>query len=335
MEITMLSPDALKRYEGNAKKHTERQIKVLVKSITDYGFRQPILIDKDNIVIAGHGRLEAAKKLKMLQVPCLYVDDLTPEQIREYRLIDNKAAELSTWDFDLLKAEMPKIGIEMQDFGFDINKIFKEKPDDFKQSKNLDNLFKANMPIVNEWGIPETRPFTENLDGIQWIPYDIINKYKGMDNIGVHFYIDDYKFNGVWTNPDKWLEVLRQFKAVITPDFSVYTDMPRAQQLWNHYRRQWLGKYWQDNGINIVSDVCWHIGNLQDWHILGIPKGTTIARSWSSNQMKQERLDDFVEIIKQLEPHKVYIKCSKKDEKMLKLYFDFDTIDIAAKYFKG
>jgi len=338
MEIAMLSLSEIKPYDRNAKKHNKKQVDVLMKSIVDYGFRQPILIDRDNIIIAGHGRFEAAKQLEMTEVPCLYVGDLTDEQIQQYRLVDNKASELSTWDYDMLKIEMPKIDIEMSDFGFNVKKIFKEKDnnsDDFKQTKGLDNLFKAKMPIVNEWGIPETKPFAESLEGIEWIPYDIINKYKNAENIGVHFYIDDYKFNGVWTNPDKWLEVLKRFKAVITPDFSVYTDMPRAQQLWNHYRRQWLGKYWQDNGVNIVSDVCWHIGDLQDWHIAGIPKGTTIARSWSSSQMKQERLEDFIEIIKSLEPHKIYIKCSKKDEKRLRSFFDFETIDTVSKFYKG
>ena len=99
MKIENIPIDKIHPYEHNARTHPQDQIDRIAESITAYGFRTPILIDAQNVLIAGHGRLLAAQKLGMKKVPALRADDLTPEQIKTYRLADNKLAELSTWDF--------------------------------------------------------------------------------------------------------------------------------------------------------------------------------------------------------------------------------------------
>ena len=107
-QIVYKGLNEIKPYEKNAKKHSKEQIKRIEKSIKELGFRGAILIDKDNVVIAGHGRCLAAKKLGMKEVPCIYVDDLSEEQIKALSLIDNKVSE-SEWDEELLGKELEGI----------------------------------------------------------------------------------------------------------------------------------------------------------------------------------------------------------------------------------
>ena len=105
-------------YDKNAKKHDKTQIANVAESIKQYGFVQPIVIDRDGVIVIGHCRALAAKKLGMKEVPCVCVDDLTPEQVNALRLVDNKSNE-SEWDFDLLKDELPELDLSDFDFDFD------------------------------------------------------------------------------------------------------------------------------------------------------------------------------------------------------------------------
>lgn len=102
-------------YAANAKKHDKRQINNVAESIKQYGFVQPIVIDRDGVIVIGHCRALAAKKLGMEEVPCVCVDDLTPEQVNALRLVDNKSNE-SDWDFDLLADELPGLNLSAFDF---------------------------------------------------------------------------------------------------------------------------------------------------------------------------------------------------------------------------
>lgn len=105
-------------YDKNAKKHDKTQIANVAESIKQYGFVQPIVIDRDGVIVIGHCRALAAKKLGMKEVPCVCVDDLTPEQVNALRLVDNKSNE-SDCDFDLLKDELPELDLSDFDFDFD------------------------------------------------------------------------------------------------------------------------------------------------------------------------------------------------------------------------
>ena len=110
----------IKPYKKNAKKHSKKQINQIAESIKAFGFKNPVLIDKDNVVIAGHGRCLAARYLKLKEIPCIYVDDLSEEQIKAFRLADNKVNE-SEWDLELLSEELDDIlGMNMETFGFNI-----------------------------------------------------------------------------------------------------------------------------------------------------------------------------------------------------------------------
>ena len=105
-------------YAKNAKKHDNRQINNVAESIKQYGFVQPIVIDRDGVIVIGHCRALAAKKLGMKEVPCICVDDLTQEQVNALRLVDNKSNE-SDWDYDLLADEIPGLDLSAFDFDWD------------------------------------------------------------------------------------------------------------------------------------------------------------------------------------------------------------------------
>lgn len=105
-------------YEKNPRRNDEA-VPYVINSIKEFGFKVPIIIDKENIVICGHTRLKAAIQLNMEEIPCIVADDLTDEQVKAFRLADNKVGEISEWDFNLLSEELEKIlDIDMSNFDF-------------------------------------------------------------------------------------------------------------------------------------------------------------------------------------------------------------------------
>lgn len=121
MEIIEKKIENITPYEKNPRRN-DKAVDAVANSIREFGFKVPIVIDKDGIIVAGHTRYKAAKKLRMKSVPCIVASDLTDEQIKAFRLADNKVSELSDWDIDLLNAELDDIvDFEMGDFGFDLN----------------------------------------------------------------------------------------------------------------------------------------------------------------------------------------------------------------------
>lgn len=111
----------LKPYKKNAKKHSKEQVEQIANSIKEFGFTQPVIIDKHNSVVAGHGRILGAKKAGLKQVPTVCLEELTEEQIKAYRLVDNKLNE-SEWDYSLLDEELENLteDIDMDLFGFEL-----------------------------------------------------------------------------------------------------------------------------------------------------------------------------------------------------------------------
>lgn len=119
MQIVEKELKELKPYEKNPRNNDEA-VKYVAESIKQFGFKVPIVIDKENVIVAGHTRYKAAKELKIKTVPCIIADDLTPEQIKAFRLVDNKVAEKATWNFDLLNLEMGEIlNIDLEALGFE------------------------------------------------------------------------------------------------------------------------------------------------------------------------------------------------------------------------
>jgi DNA modification methylase len=118
MNIVMKKTSELIEYENNPR-NNEAAIDAVAKSISEFGFKVPIVITKENVIIAGHTRLKASLKLGLATVPCIVADDLTEGQIKAFRLADNKTAELASWDFTKLESELESIEMDMSVFGFE------------------------------------------------------------------------------------------------------------------------------------------------------------------------------------------------------------------------
>lgn len=114
---TEMPVDSLVPYENNARTHSDEQVDKIIRSIKEFGFINPVLVNKENVIIAGHGRVMAAKKMGMSKVPCLYVEHLTDEQMRAYVIADNKLAEEAGWDMEILQNELEAL----QALDFDIS----------------------------------------------------------------------------------------------------------------------------------------------------------------------------------------------------------------------
>ena len=119
MKIVMMPPEELIPYERNPRRN-EKAVAAVMQSIREFGFRVPIIVDANNVIVCGHTRRIAALRLKLPEVPVCVAADLTPEQTRAYRLADNRVAELSGWDEKLLREEIRRIqGIDLEGLGFD------------------------------------------------------------------------------------------------------------------------------------------------------------------------------------------------------------------------
>lgn len=147
LTIVYKALDELKPYENNPRNNKDA-VKYVKNSIKKFGFKVPIVIDKDNVIVAGHTRYLASKELKLETVPCIIADDLTEKQIKAYRLADNKTAEKSEWDFLKLDLELDdlKLDFDMSDFGFDFP-LDEEKDerkniedDDFDTDKEVEKI---------------------------------------------------------------------------------------------------------------------------------------------------------------------------------------------------
>ena len=129
MELIEKKISELKEYENNPRKN-DKAVGYLKNSIKDFGFKVPIVIDSNNVIVCGHTRLKAAKVLKMKTVPCIIADDLTDEQIRAFRLADNQVTGLSTWDNEMLDAELEALGIDMSSYGFNLGKVLENSSEE-------------------------------------------------------------------------------------------------------------------------------------------------------------------------------------------------------------
>lgn len=120
MEVKNVPINLVKPYKDNPRKIDEDAIEKVANSIKEFGFEQPIVVDKENTIIVGHTRLLAAKKLKLKQIPIVVADQLSPEQVKAYRLADNKTGELTDWDYSTLEKELDSVTeLDMQAFGFE------------------------------------------------------------------------------------------------------------------------------------------------------------------------------------------------------------------------
>lgn len=286
LEIEHLPISDLREYEGNAKIHTEEQVRKIADSITKFGMNQPIAVDENNVIIAGHGRFLACKSLGMTEVPCIRLAHMNEQQKKAYILADNKLNMETGFDMDALEEELQSIvDFDMGDFGFDLDFDFdvpEADTDSTRDDERLRTDRSYNLDIVNiddcegRWELPvlgREDAIPDDLIGFNYVMNSDVSGY------GVHFYVDDYQFERVWNDPDKYIPYLERAQCVLMPDFSLYMDMPLPMKLWNVYRSRVMAHYWQRHGLKVVPSLTWADEKSYDYCFEGIPKGSVVAVS--------------------------------------------------------
>lgn len=137
----------IREYENNPRFNDEAVDKV-INSIKEFGFKVPIIVDKSNVIVCGHTRYKAALQLRLEKVPVIIADDLTEEQVKAFRLADNKVAEFSEWDDGLLKLELVDIGLDMNAFGFNLDLNFDDIPDSLEIERIEDDGEKETLDYL-------------------------------------------------------------------------------------------------------------------------------------------------------------------------------------------
>lgn len=326
IQVEYIDTNKLVPYQRNPRDN-DAAVQDVANSIREFGFKDPIIIDANNTIVCGHTRLKAAKKLRIKQVPCIRATDLSDEQIRAFRLADNKVAEKSTWDWNLLGMELADIeDIDMEEFGFDLDDIYDQfedigdqggySGDERERTYNAYNLREFDRSrAAGFYEMPTLEPCDVIPDDLIGFNYVLSN--SGNTDTGVHFYVDDYQFERLWNQPGLYLDKLRQYQCVLTPDFSLYMDMPMAMKIWNVYRSKLIGQIMQDNGINVIPTLTWAEPETFEFAFDGIPKHSTVSVSTVGVKNSEEAMkvwkSGMDEAIKKLHPKTILVYGGKLD----------------------
>jgi hypothetical protein len=240
MDIKMVKIDDIVPYGNNAKKHPDDQVEHIANSIKEFGFRQPLVIDENNVVVIGHGRLLAAKRLGMEEVPVLYADGLTDAQVNALRIVDNKTNE-SDWDEDALadEFELLKNDFDLSEFGFDIE-LEKEDIDEnpYTEETKIPQYEPSDesVEIKNLYDISKTEELITEIEAAD-IPQDI----KDFLKLGTyrHIVFNYGKIADFYAKSDKSVQELMEHSALVIIDYdnaiaNGYTTLKNEMgDMWN------------------------------------------------------------------------------------------------------
>ena len=306
VEIEYIAINDVMPYKNNPR-NNKKAVAGVAESIQKFGFKVPVVVDANNVIVCGHTRYLASKKLGLEKIPCIRANDLTEEEIKAFRLADNKESEAAEWDLGKLAEELEEITIDMTSFGFEFD-TFREL--DFDEDTDIDedvedegyygderertnkaynlNLVDYSNSTNDFWQMPI-------IANDNFVPDDLIgfNYAKSSDNkaVGIHFFLDDYQFERIWNNPEKYVDVLKKYDCILSPDFSLYMDMPMPMKIWNIYRSRQIGAYFQSQGIKVIPTISWSEDDTFAFCFLGIPEGSVVAISTIGVKEAEEALD--------------------------------------------
>lgn len=303
---------------GRNARNNDKAVPAVAESIKEFGLKGAIVLNRTTeggtpehpIIVNGHTRVKAMKYLGWDEVPddCIkYVDDLSEEEVKALRLADNRTAEIATWNKALLQSEVKKIGqVDMSKFNFDFkSKNLPRGAERLRTDRyyNLDIVY--NEDCAGFYDMP-------TIEAVDFVPTQLLGFSYAMQqttfDFGIHFFIDDYKFERIWNEPDKYIPLLRKFECVIMPDFSMYLDMPLPMMQWNKYRGFAMAHYWQQQGLTVIPQLGWADERSYGFAFENIPRNSTVAVS--SVGCKQEGSIEYFKAgfevaIKRTEPSRI------------------------------
>lgn len=304
----------IKPYEWNAKKHPQYQINEIAESIKQLGMNDPIGI-RGNTIVEGHGRYVACKQLGYQEIPVIRLDHMNEEQMRAYILIHNKLTMNTGFNMDKVNKELKQIfTIDMSAFEFEMPGLEEEDDEGYFGDAREMTYDKYNL---HEYDAEEVEGFYQMpiIKPCDYVPDDLIGfNYVLTTNrrdAGIHFYIDDYQFERIWQRPTYYIEKLGKFQCVLTPDFSLYMDMPMAMKIWNIYRSRLIGQLCQKAGMNVIPTVSWAERDTFSFCYDGLPKESTVSVSTVGVKQSTDGMRAWKagmdEMIRRLNPKRILV----------------------------
>lgn len=334
MELTKKKIKDLKKAKYNPRKNLtpkDKEYQNIKRSIEEFGYVEPIITNKDNTIIGGHQRYTVLKDLGYEEVDVIELDvDKNKEKALNVAL--NKIT--GEWDEEklndlLIELNNENFDLSITGFDIDLNLDFnisnsnKETAEnvEFKENERIRTINTYNLSLFDYslcskgfWEIPIIK--NDN-----YIPKDLIGfnyaKTSDKKNAGIHFYLDDYQFERVWNNPEEYIDILKEYECILSPDFSLYMDMPMPMKIWNIYRSRLIGQFYQKQGIKVIPTISWAEKETFEFCFDGIPKGSVVSISTIGVKKNKEALKIWKqgvdELIKRIKPSTILIYGGKLD----------------------
>ncbi|MBQ3585758.1 MAG: DUF4417 domain-containing protein [Synergistaceae bacterium] len=261
----------------------------LKRSLEEFGYVEPIIWNaQTGHVVGGHQRLKVLNELGETEIDCVVVD-IPEAQEKALNIALNKIS--NGWDDEKLSAlleDLQNEDIDLTLTGFDlgeIDKLLKDNNEDDGGYFGDERERTYDFYRLYEYDESRTAGYYQfpTLKACHYVPEDLIGfnyvkSWKGsQEGLGVHFYLDDYQFERIWTNPFENIERLRDFSCVLTPGFSIYRDMPMAMKIWNMYRMRLIGQMMQDAGLQVIPTLGWVEKETHKFCFDGIEPGGVYA----------------------------------------------------------
>lgn len=312
----------------NYRKHSKRNLDMIDRSFAENGAGRSILLDNTGESIAGSGTLRTALKRGVpireihtdgTELIAVIRDDIGPDDPRRRRLAlaDNATTDASDWDFDAMQDD-GWTADDLSEWGVEVPEEF-DKKTEAPGDDDDDNGYCGDRRerTFNKYRLHEFDPFRcsgfyqiPSLEPETFVPERLIdfNAAKSTKDFdyGVHFFIDDYRFECFWNSPDQYVDKMRLYECAFTPDFSLYMDMPMAMKIWNVYRSRLIGQIMQNAGIRVIPTVSWAEPETYAFCFDGIPEGGNVAVStvgvMRDKEAKKIFMDGMSAMIEKVKP---------------------------------
>jgi hypothetical protein len=187
----------------------------------------------------------------------------------------------------------------------------------YRELRNYHNLQRRMFEGVGEYDIPMIQKQDIDIEGCTWVSFNSAPTWQIPGNAVCHFFLDDYQFERLWANPDEYVALLSRFRAITSPDFSLYADFPKSVQIFNHFRKHWLAAYYQEHGIKVIPTACWYDEMSYDWCFDGDPKDAVVAISDIGTMVTAKNRERFYigydTMMNRLSPQRVFLYTSNLD----------------------
>lgn len=311
----------------NYRKHSKRNLDMIERSFAENGAGRSILLDNTGESIAGSGTLRTALKRGVpireihtdgSELIAVIRDDIGPDDPRRRRLAlaDNATTDASDWDFDAIDGD-GWTADELSDWGIEVPEEFDKKTEEKEDDDDYGYYGDRRERTFNKYLLHEFDPFQcagfyqiPTLEPETFVPERLIDfnaaKSSKEFDCGVHFFIDDYRFECFWNSPSQYVDKMRLYECAFTPDFSLYMDMPMAMKIWNVYRSRLIGQIMQNAGIRVIPTVSWAEPETYAFCFDGIPEGGNVAVStvgvMRDKEAKKIFMDGMAAMIEKVKP---------------------------------